>query len=69
MSVLPADTIHWSIPWSNETEMLDATCEHFEFPVNTLSDCSLSVKRPNLGIDIHQDAHWMLKRRCVGRLS
>ena len=69
MSVVPADTAHWSIPWSNETEMLDVTGPNFAIRVNTLLECPMSVKCPNRGIDIHHDAHWMLRRHYAGRLS
>lgn len=55
MSVLPVDTVHWSVPWINETEMLDVTDPHFAFGVNTLSDYPSSVKYTNLSIDIHHD--------------
>ena len=69
MSVLPADTVHWSVPWINETGMLDVTQPVFEIDVNTLSDYPSSVKGPDLGIDIHHDAHWTLRRPCAGRIS
>ena len=46
MSILPADTVHWSIPWTNETEMLDVTYPGFEFQVNTILECP-DVKCPN----------------------
>ena len=58
MSILPADIIHWSIPWSNEAEMLDVTFPQFAFRVNTFLECPINVKCPNLGIDIHHGAHW-----------
>ena len=36
MFVVPADTVHWSVPWINETEMLDVTYPNFAIGVNTL---------------------------------